>query len=40
MYWLLLNVYSENFGLAQEVFIITVTFSNRMKGLTGGAIHV
>ena len=33
MYWLLSNMYSEDFGL--EVFIIRVTFSKRMKGLVG-----
>ena len=33
MYWLLMNMYSENLDLGQEVFIVRVTFSNRMKGL-------
>ena len=31
MYWLLLNMYSEILDLSQEVFIIRVTFTNRMK---------
>ena len=31
MYWLLCNMYSEIWDLGQEVFMIRVTFSNRMK---------
>ena len=33
MYWLLLNMYSENFGFGLGGFIISRTFNNRMKGL-------
>ena len=37
MYWLLLDiyVYSENFGFGLGGFIISRTFNNRMKGLSG-----
>ena len=33
MYWLLLNMYSENFEFGLGGFIISRTFNNRMKGL-------
>ena len=33
MYWLLLDMYSENLDLGQEVFMIRGTFINRRKGL-------
>ena len=33
MYWLLVNMYSEILDLGLEVFIIRVTFRNRMKRL-------
>ena len=33
MYWLLSDMYSENFGFGPGGFIIRGTFLNRMRGL-------